>query len=391
MLILLWHHLTNNISGNSLLSKTSGFNSHLSDASPLTPSHIFRQASATKLLTSICAIQLVQNKILALDDPIDSNLPELAKQQIITVNPDGSFIFTPPKNKITLRMLLTHTSGLGYDIVDPRLQAWRKFRDEKPQALQGNVEFMIQMPLLFEPGEGWMYGAGIDAVGVLIQRVTKMGLEEYMQQNIFEPLGMKNSTFFIKKHPELQDRLVAITQRSAGGELGEGNSANGDDPAEASGGGGIYMSPDDYLAVLKDIISETPKLLRPNAAQMLFSCKSQLKEGTPAMEHFKRAMPMLAMTLSVLVKDVEINQTLGGLLIMGNSPHLGKTKGTLAWAGALGTLWFANRSRGFAGYYATQLFPPGDAKNLKLMEEFIREAFRIAPEEEEDSGCTMMD
>ena len=335
-------------------------------------------------------MQLVQNKILDLDSPIDEQIPELAKQEIITVNPDGRFTFTPPKNKITLRMLLTHTSGLGYDIVDPRLQAWRKSRGEKPQALKGNVESMIQMPLLFEPGEGWMYGASTDAVGILIQRVTKMGLEEYMQANIFEPLGMKCSIFFIKKHPELQDKLVAITQRSAEGGLQEGKSANGDDPAEASGGGGIYMSAEDYLTVLKDIISDTPKLLRPNVAQTLFSHKPELKEGTAAMKHFKRAMPMLAMTLSVLVKDAEINQSLGGLLIMGNSPHLGETEGTLAWAGALGTLWFANRSRGFAGYYASQLFPPGDAKNLELMEEFIREAFRIAPEEE-DPGRTKVD
>lgn len=335
-------------------------------------------------------MQLVQNKILDLDGPVDEYLPELAKQQIITVNPDRSFTFTPPKNKITLRMLLTHTSGLGYDIADPRLQAWRRSRGETPQALKGNVESMIQMPLLFEPGEGWMYGASTDAVGVLIQRVTKMGLEEYMKANVFEPLGMKSSTFFIKKHPELQDRLVAITQRSTEGGLEDGKSANNDEPAEASGGGGIYMSPEDYLKVLQDIISPTPTLLRPNVAQMLFSDNPQLKEGTPAMEHFKRAMPMLAMTLSVLVKDVEINQSLGGLLVMSNSPHLGDTEGTLAWAGALGTLWHANRSKGFAGYYATQLFPPGDAKNLELMEEFIREAFRIAVEKE-DPGCTKMD
>lgn len=182
---------------------------------------------------------------------------------------------------------------------------------------------------------------------------------------------------------------MPITQRSAEGGLQEGKSANGDDPVEASGGGGIYMSPEDYLKVLQDIIAPNGKLLRPTVARMLFSYKPQLKEGTPAMEHFKRAMPMLAMMLGVLVKDVEINQSLGGLLIMGNSPHLGETEGTLAWAGALGTLWFANRSRDFAGYYATQLFPPGDAKNLELMDEFIREAFKISPEE--DLGCTMMD
>lgn len=330
-------------------------------------------------------MQLVQNKVLDLDSPIDEHLPELAKQRIITVNPDGTFTFTPPKNKITLRMLLTHTSGLGYDMVDPRLQAWRRSCGDEPQALKGHVASMIQMPLLFEPGEGWMYGASTDAVGVLIQRVTKMGLEEYMQTNIFAPLGMESSTFFIKKHPELQDKLVAITQRSAEGGLQEGKSANSDDPAEASGGGGAFMSPEDYLKVLKDVIAPDGKLLRPNVAEMLFSF--QLKEGTTSMEHFKKAMPMLAMMLSVLVEDVEINQSLGGLLVMGNSPHLGGTEGTLAWAGALGTMWFANRNRGFAGYYASQLFPPGDAKNLELMEEFIREAFRISPEE--NPGSTM--
>lgn len=271
-------------------------------------------------------------------------------------------------------MLLSHTSGLGYDIVDPRLQAWRKSRGEKPQALKGHVTSMIQMPLLFEPGEGWMYGASTDAVGVLISRVTKMSLEEYMQANIFEPLGMRSSTFFIKKHPELEKRLVPITQRSKDGGLQEGKSSHGDEPAEESGGGGVCMSAEDYLAVLKDLMQTEPKLLSAEFVEVLFG-KPQLEEGTSAMMDFKRALPMLTITLSVLVKDVEINQSLGGLLVTGKSPHLGETQGTLAWAGALGTLWFVNRERGLAGYYATQLFPPGDAKNLEVMEEFIREAF----------------
>lgn len=225
-----------------------------------------------------------------------------------------------------------------------------------------------------------MYGASTDAVGVLIQRLTKMSLEEYMKQNIFEPLGMKSSTFFIKKHPDLEKRLVKIVQRSAEGGLEMGKSANGDDPAEASGGGGIYMSAEDFLAVLKDLMQLEPKLMRANFAQMFFS-RPQLKEGTTAMEHFNRALSMLSYTLSVLVKDVEINQSLGGLLVTGKSPHLGETEGTLAWAGALGTLWFVNRDRGMAGYYATQLFPPEDEKNLEVIEEFIREAFRRLPQE----------
>lgn len=271
-------------------------------------------------------------------------------------------------------MLLSHTSGLGYDIVDPRLIAWRKSRGERSQTLKGNVTNMIQMPLLFEPGEGWIYGAGIDAVGVLISRVTKMSLEEYMQKNIFEPLGMKSSTFFIKKHPELEKRLVPITQRSADGGLQTGRSSHGDKPAEESGGGGLCMSPEDYLAVLKDLMQPEPKLLSTEFVDVLFK-EPQLKEGTPAMTHFKGMMPMLTLTLSILVKDVDFNLSLGGLLLTGKSPHLGEIQGTLAWAGALGTLWFVNRERGLAGYYAAQLFPPGDAKNLEVMEEFIREAF----------------
>ena len=275
-------------------------------------------------------------------------------------------------------MLLSHTSGLGYDIVDPRLRAWRKSRGEKPQALKGNVTYAIQQPLLFEPGEGWMYGASTDAVGVLISRVTRMSLEEYMRKNIFEPLSMKSSTFFIKKHPELLKRLVPITQRSVNGGLEAGKSSHGDEPAEESGGGGIYMSAEDYLVVLKDLMQPEPKVLSAEFVEMMFR-EPQLKDGSPSMTHFKRALPMLTFTLSVLVKDVEINQSLGGLLVTGKSPHLGRTQGTLAWAGALGTLWFINREKGLAGYYATQLFPPGDAKNLEVMGEFIREVF-LKPE-----------
>ena len=148
-----------------LVKVASGYTSIPSSATPIDFDSIFQWSSSTKIITAIAALQCVERGLIGLDDPVYEHLPELKGLTVISIVPTGEGIepelkFTPTDRQITLRQLLTHTSGIGMDNLDPRLQAWRKSRGEEPKAFSGNAIKAFNMPLIFEPGQSWMYGSG---------------------------------------------------------------------------------------------------------------------------------------------------------------------------------------------------------------------------------------
>ena len=151
--------------------------------------------SITKTLTAISMLQCVQRREISLDDEVYLHLPELKQLPIVSLGEGGQMSFTPHTKGITVRHLLSHTSGIGMDLFDPRLQAWRMSREEIPRALCGKSKEAYTTPLLFEPGEGWAYGGGAEWAGILVERLTELKLEETMKKYIFDPLGMNSSTF----------------------------------------------------------------------------------------------------------------------------------------------------------------------------------------------------
>ena len=142
-------------------------------------------------------------------------------------------------------------------MLDPTLQAWRKSRNEPSKAMSGYATGMFDAPLIFEPGSSWMYGAGYDAVGVLVSRLNdNMGLEAYMRQNIFEPLGLESCTFFIRKKDDGLERLVQGVTRTRDSEqqLVPCPDPTGDNAVKEQGDGGMYSSVSDYVTVLVDLL-----------------------------------------------------------------------------------------------------------------------------------------
>lgn len=158
--------------------------------------------------------------------------------------------------------------------------------------------------------------------------------------------------------------------------LGPWPSAVGqDDPAEAQGSCGLFSSVQDVMAVLHDLIKEQPTLLKRETVEMLFT--PQLGEGTPAMEGFKASSSLYKSMFGNLVESVKVNHSLGGLLIEEDST-LGRIRGTICWCGSTGTFWLANREKGLAAVYATQVFPITDEKGWNLMQEFIKETWKLS-------------
>lgn len=354
---------------------------HLSlddNAEPVQLDSIFQYSSSTKIVTAVAALQCVERGLIGLDGSTADHLPELSDQQLIYLeNQTGQeprVAFKPRSNPITLRHLLTHTSGLGMEHMDPRLQAWRQSRGEMMQAFSGNAIDSFSIPLLYEPGEGWSYGASFEAVGVLVSRLSGVSLEEYMQKNIFAPLGLRSSTFMPEDVPSLHQRLVQCVTRTPEGGLIPWEHATDKNPTVPQGGGGLFTTAVDHHAILADLVSHQPKLLKPATIELLFS--PQLTPGSAAMADFEASRPLLNSMLGSLIADVKIKYCFGGVLIAQDSPGLGKTTGTVTWAGGLGSFWMLNREHKLAASFAAQIFPIMDSKCLELIAAFVQEVWR---------------
>src|SRR5215213_5935118 len=151
-------------------------------ARPMSVDAIFQIASMTKAVTSVALLQLVDDKMVGLDDPASKYLPAFAKVAVITsFDPKtGAYTVKPASRPITIRHLLTHTSGLGYSFTSPIV------RDFKPR----NGDTFEVGPLLFEPGADWIYGTSTDWVGRLVETIAGKDLDAYFRERIFRPLGM---------------------------------------------------------------------------------------------------------------------------------------------------------------------------------------------------------
>ena len=169
-------------------------------------------ASMTKAITGAAVMQLVERGKLSLDAPAADIVPEIAdKQVLVSIGADGAVKTRPPKRPITLRHLLTHTSGMGYDTWDADIARYVAATGiPKPASRQ-----VLGTPLLFDPGEHWEYSISIDWAGQMVEAIAGMRLDRYMKENIFEPLGMVDTGF--KLTPVMRASKAAVHIRKEGG------------------------------------------------------------------------------------------------------------------------------------------------------------------------------
>ena len=182
----------------------------------MTPDTVFRIASMTKAVTSLAAMQLVEQHKLELDGPIGAVLPELGSPQVLEgFDGAGAPRLRPAKRPVTLRHLLTHTAGFGYEFFSSEVMRYA----EKTGALSifsGKLA-ALNMPLLFDPGERWMYGINTDWVGRAVEAVSGTPLDVYFQERIFVPLNMTDTGFSLTA--DQQGRLAAVHERQSDGGL----------------------------------------------------------------------------------------------------------------------------------------------------------------------------
>src|SRR5580692_266315 len=189
---------------------SGAFGTRDSSGVPVAADSIFQIASMTKAVTTVAALQLVEQGKVKLDEPASQHLPQLAKLEVLDGfdTETGKPKLRPARTPVTLQHLLTHTSGICYDIWDPDMFRYTS-------QTKGVVPAVP--PLMFEPGTRWQYGMGIDWTGRLVEAISGMSLEEYFQTKILRPLEMHDTSYLIP--PDKFDRLVSTYTRQDDGSL----------------------------------------------------------------------------------------------------------------------------------------------------------------------------
>jgi CubicO group peptidase (beta-lactamase class C family) len=335
----------------------------------MTLDSVFWIASMTKAITATAAMQLVEKRKLQLDQPMGKLLPELAAPQVLEGFDDkGQPKLRPAKRAITLRHLLTHTAGFGYDIWDANIAQYAK-QAELPGIITCK-NAALKLPLVFDPGKAWEYGINIDFVGKAVEKVSGKKLDAYLRDNIFTPLGMSDTGFIIG--PSQRDRLVSVHARKPDGTLEPIEFGVPQDPEFFMGGGGLYGTARDYLAFLQMLMHGgkfgRAQLLRPETVALM--SKNQIGSiNVPGVWKTTAPGASLDVELSKMFPDQDLKWGLSFLINTKQGPA-GRSAGSLAWAGLANTYFWLDPSKKVAGVILTQSLPFVDPKVIELYGQF---------------------
>ncbi|MDX1984650.1 MAG: serine hydrolase domain-containing protein [Bryobacteraceae bacterium] len=179
---------------------------------PMRPDTIFQIASMTKPVTGVAIMMLMEEGKLALTDPVEKHLPEFRGLWVVEKKDDKTRVLRRPARPITVRDLMTHTSGMSGEYPEGLSDLMVKGNRTLAEA----VSIFSQQPLEFEPGSKWLYSnTGLNTLGRIVEVVADMPFEKFLEARIFKPLGMKDTFFF--PTPDKYDRIAVIYERKDGG------------------------------------------------------------------------------------------------------------------------------------------------------------------------------
>ena len=254
----------------------------------MTPDVIFRIASQTKAITSAAILQLVEQGTIAIDDPVSRFIPVFDKTTV-AVQTDTGRAIVAAKRRITIRDLLTHTSGISYG-TEPLVASLYRAKGLGPAAGQGwytadknepiceTMERLASLPFVAQPGEAWVYGYSLDVLGCVVERASGEPLDRYVRAHITGPLAMNDTYFFLP--PSKHARLAAVyrsdstnhAERAPNGPFGQGDYVSGPRRSFA-GGAGIVSTAADYARFLEAIrrggAIDSVRILSPHAAELM--------------------------------------------------------------------------------------------------------------------------
>ena len=334
----------------------------LDNAAAMTPDTVFWIASFTKAITTAAALQLVEEGRLDLDAPVGERLPTLAAPKLLKgFDSDGRPVLEAAREPITLRRLLAHTSGLGYEFCSDELTRYVAAMGPYPRDVGPDA------PLLFEPGSGWTYGISTDWTGQLIEAVTGEGLDSYLQRRIFAPLGMAETSF--SPSQAQRARRASMHARGADGALSPMAFEMPPPPHFGMGGGGLYSTAADYLKFLDAILAGGGPIL--SAASVAAMAASEWEGEEVGV--LPAANPALCAGFDPLPGKIK-RWGLGFLINPAPGPA-GRSAGSLAWAGLGNCYYWADPATGVAGVFLAQHFPFADPAALEAFGAFERAVY----------------
>lgn len=363
----------------------------------------------TKIVTTVSALQAVERGLWDLDADVAPLLPELAALPVLKGFSSDSADATPElvarDAPITLRLLLTHSSGVGYDFLTPDLIRYRSWLVKQPpeaglepppkiDPAPPSVEERFRFPLAFQPGQGWTYGAGIDWVGRLLERLhakvagqtaeavapdapaasgqpklPAISLEDIVVRDILTPLGLPAGalTYHPERYPEVMARVwpsLPVRQGGPDSPVVHGPSVYRKAPA-AMAGQGMYGDMPSFFVLLLSLLHDDGKLLPSKSAttELLYEPQLSTDEARKQLLHSTENPGWIT---GDVPDTKEYDWSLGGLLVTGSS-HPARRKGAVFWSGAINLTWILDREAGLAAVFASNFQPPGDPQGKALM------------------------
>ena len=330
---------------------------------PMTVDTMFRIASMTKPVTSLAVMQLVEQGRLSLDDPGEKYLPQLANLKVFETfdATTGAYTVRPAKRAPTVRQLLTHTAGFGYNFTSPIV------RDFKPRA----GELYAAGPLLFEPGEQWLYSTGIDWGGRIVETLSGKTLETYFHDHIFIPLGMTETAY--NPPDDRRPRLTIVHRRRPDGTF----EADPVQPAwnvpQPVGGGGLASTASDYIRFLQMLLNQGTLNGKRIVSAETVATMSRNHIGSVGVRAVKTAMPERSSDFT-FVEDGRDKWGIGFMITANGKPGR-RSAGSLSWGGLNNTYFWIDPARGIGGVILMQFLPFADSKALAVYDAFERAAY----------------
>ena len=319
---------------------------------PMTKDTIFNMASMTKPITSTAIMILVDEGKLKLDDEVAKYLPKWKDPQVISKfnEADASFETRPARRQITIRHLLTHTSGIGYGFSSPMLT----------KIMEKTKQSEMDSPLLFDPGESWAYGASTRVLGLVVEAVSGQKIDAYLQARILGPLGMNDTSYLVPTTK--YSRVVAVNARNASGKFEE-RPMPATLPATVQGDGGLYGTASDYGLFLRMLLNRGTL----NGKRILSeqSAKLMLEPATGTVVVKEQQSANLSLSRNFPVGAGKDKWGLGFQLAAEKSPNR-RSPGSGTWAGIFNTHFFIDPSRELGVVVMMQTLPFYDEASMKV-------------------------
>lgn len=329
----------------------------VANQAPMTDDTIFRIASMTKPIATTAIMMLVEEGKLSLDDPIEKYVPEYADIGVIQEfnSGDGSFTTRPPASPMTIRQMLSHSSGLAYS-----------FASDTVTALNGNGINGIAVPLLYDPGTRWSYSHGISVVGRVLEEIEGVGLDEFFSERLFDPLGMNDTSFAVPTSKN--GRVTTTHRRDDSGELIE--TPNPDEIRSAvSGDGGLNSTASDYAKFIQLILNDG---VAPNGERLISDAtvtelgRNQL--GAVRVSLQDEPSPALARAFPLGADRDGFG--LGFQVTGEHNNNDARAPGSMSWAGIFNTEFWIDPATGIGGILMMQYLPFYDADAIEVLQGF---------------------